>query len=462
MNIAVTTNSESHRLPVGFFVSVVRRILMITGSLQTKKGYYYVCINLKDLNGKRKVKWVSTGLPVDGTSKRKINGVYHEILAEYNAVVGTKSKACVYVKGNLCVSTVTVNRNDNSNKVIVARTVPEKEKLCREAKLPFPDYLMWYVYQNRKKLQSNTRSHYHQMINYRILDYFKDIRTCDVTAQTICDFNNEMLEEGLSPNTVLRYNALIGGGLSYAFKHNIIKENVMLKVEKPSAERYTGAQCYNSEELVQLFEASQYDPIFPIIFLTACYGLRRSEVLGLRWCSIDETNGRITIDHKVSVVNDYGKEVLECSDRMKTPKSRRELPLYPEVLDLLRLEKQKQYMNKKAWGKNYCKEYEDYIFVNEKGELIRPDYVSRHFEQILEKNNLKKIRFHDLRHSCATLLLQNNKSMKEVQEWLGHSNFGTTADIYSHVNFDQKIDCGNSIRESLGLRMNDSSIFNAS
>ena len=78
-------------------------------------------------------------------------------------------------------------------------------------------------------------------------------------------------------------------------------------------------------------------------------------------------------------------------------------------------------------------EYNDYICVNELGNIINPDYVTSCFGKIIKRNSLKKIRFHDLRHSCASLLLALGYSMKDIQEWLGHSNYQTTANLYSHV-----------------------------
>ena len=104
-----------------------------------------------------------------------------------------------------------------------------------------------------------------------------------------------------------------------------------------------------------------------------------------------------------------------------------------------------------TYDDEYDYSYSEYIFVNEKGKLFRPDYVSRHFEIVLKNNGLRKIRFHDLRHSCASMLVLQNKNMKEIQEWMGHANIATTADTYSHIAFEQKIECGNCIQEALGF-----------
>ena len=100
-------------------------------------------------------------------------------------------------------------------------------------------------------------------------------------------------------------------------------------------------------------------------------------------------------------------------------------------------EEQKEY--RRLCGRSYNKEYVDFVYVDELGDRVKPDYISSAFQYALKKHNLKKVRFHDLRHSCASLLLANGVSMKQIHEWLGHSDFGTTANIYAHLAFDSKL-----------------------
>ena len=100
--------------------------------------------------------------------------------------------------------------------------------------------------------------------------------------------------------------------------------------------------------------------------------------------------------------------------------------------------KEKQQSFKKAFGNSYSKKYLNYVFVKPDGNIVRPDYVTQHFSILLDKNNMRHIRFHDLRHSCASLLLAKNIPMKSIQEWLGHSNFSTTANLYAHLDSNSK------------------------
>ncbi len=112
-------------------------------------------------------------------------------------------------------------------------------------------------------------------------------------------------------------------------------------------------------------------------------------------------------------------------------------------------EKARQEEMKRVMRRAYSKKDEEYICVDALGKLIRPDYVTSHFTVILKQNDLKKIRFHDLRHSCASLLLANKVPMKMIQDWLGHSDMGTTANIYSHIDSESKKDSAKAIGDAL-------------
>lgn len=116
----------------------------------------------------------------------------------------------------------------------------------------------------------------------------------------------------------------------------------------------------------------------------------------------------------------------------------RSLPLLDDIADKLLELKEKQEAFKNAFGKTYNRKYLDYVFVNPQGRLICPDYISEHFSILLNKIGMKHIRFHDLRHSCASLLLAKGIPMKAIQEWLGHSNFSTTANLYAHLDVNSK------------------------
>ena len=103
-------------------------------------------------------------------------------------------------------------------------------------------------------------------------------------------------------------------------------------------------------------------------------------------------------------------------------------------------------------GRSYDNRYLDYICVDEMGTLTSPHYLSMAFQNLLKKNGLRHIRFHDLRHSCASMLLANGVSMKQIQEWMGHSDFSTTANIYAHLDFNSKLSSAQAMMNGLGMK----------
>ena len=105
----------------------------------------------------------------------------------------------------------------------------------------------------------------------------------------------------------------------------------------------------------------------------------------------------------------------------------------------LRELKKKQAENQRLCGSCYCQDYLDYIYLNELGERVKPNWLTTAFPAFLEKHGMRRIRFHDLRHSCASLLYANGVALKDIQEWLGHSDIGTTSNIYTHLDYSSKV-----------------------
>ena len=181
--------------------------------------------------------------------------------------------------------------------------------------------------------------------------------------------------------------------------------------------------------------------------------MRRSEVVGLKWSAIDFTNKSILINHTVTQITQNHSKKLLLKDKTKTKSSTRTLPLVPAVGSYLLELKEKQKQNQIICGNSYNKNYLDYICVDEAGNLLNPDYVSHAFTKLLKKNKLRLIRFHDLRHSCASLLLSEGINMKQIQVWLGHSNYNTTANIYTHLDTSSMNNPADIISNSLYLNI---------
>ena len=132
-------------------------------------------------------------------------------------------------------------------------------------------------------------------------------------------------------------------------------------------------------------------------------------------------------------------------DRTKTKSSCRTLPLIPACEQMLNKMKKEQELESEGLRQKLLHRLSYYIYVDPMGKRIRPDFLSQHFPDFLVAHQMKRIRFHDLRHSCASLLYANGVSLKEIQEWLGHSDISTTSNIYTHLDFSSKVSSANAI-----------------
>lgn len=393
---------------------------MITGSLQQKNGYYYAVLYIK-VDGKRKCKWIPTKLPVNGTSNRKAQKAFDDIRIEYER------------------EQEEIQRKEAELAELTKNTHPD-------ALLPFTDYIEKWLGSARPSLATTTYQSYSNMIKARILPYFQPLglELREVTPQHIEDFYQTILDDNCTTNTVIHYHSILRKAMQVAVKKDIIPKNPVDKVQRPKKNVFHG-NFYTEEEMMTLFDALSGDPLELCVKIAAYYGLRRSEVLGLRWDAIDLERKTISINHKVIEAEVDGKFIPVGEDVLKTKSSFRTLPLIPAVEKLLLEEKEKQEMFRRLFKKSYCRDYLDYICVDQTGHLLRPNYVTEHFAWLIQKYDLKKIRFHDLRHTCASLLLSNGISMKQIQIWLGHSTFATTADIYAHLDFTAQEESANAM-----------------
>lgn len=235
---------------------------------------------------------------------------------------------------------------------------------------------------------------------------------------------------GLSARSLRLHKNILYQALTEAVKSELIPANPCQYVELPPTVRYE-AKYYTAEQLHTLLSVIEKDPLAPMIAVTIIYGLRRSELLGLKWDSIDFDNGLVTIKHTVSKVT----SVVE-KDKTKNASSRRSFPLTDEARAIFLQAKADEAINRRLMGNGY--QQNDYVFKWPNGRPFSPDYVSRHFSILLKNNGLPHIRFHELRHSCASLLLNQGFTLKDVQEWMGHSDIKMTANIYGHLDIARK------------------------
>lgn len=243
---------------------------------------------------------------------------------------------------------------------------------------------------------------------------------------------------------------MIHQALKYAAKTDLILQNPVMKVDRPKKNDFQPT-FYDAKEMDQLFVIVKGTRLELSVLVAAFYGFRRGEVLGLKWDAIDFERGTIAVKRTVTSINLDGKSQDVEQDSAKTKSSLRTLPLVANFSEYFKEVKSAQETNKRICGNAYNYEYDGYIFVDEMGQRLKPNYLTDAFPKLLEKHGLRRMRFHDLRHSCASILLANGVPLKQIQEWLGHSDFSTTANIYAHLDYSSKISSAQAMTTGLAL-----------
>ena len=408
--------------------------------IREKSGLYYAVMVYTNVRGERKEKWFPTKLRVKG-NKTKAEAFSRMVLREFKIP-----------REDLCHHEVKEDVSIDESQPIEPQLLPAVldkitlSELSAEqvSNLLFADYMKMYLpltKKRKRRIEDTTYAGYCENVGYPIEPYFRKskVRLKDLTARDIQDFYDAQLER-VKSNTVIHYHAIIRLALCYARKMGYIKENPIEQVEKPEKNKFVGTY-YTSDEVNQLISLTKGTKLEIAVIFACFYGIRRSECVGLRWSAFDFENNIFHINHTVVLTSVNGKRTLVTKDAAKTDATIRSMPLSADIKKRLLEIKCMQENNKKRLKKNYNNQWTDYLMVTESGDLISPDYVTDAFRRLVKKNKMRHIRFHDLRHTCASLLLNKGKgkvTMKDIQEWLGHSDYKTTANIYAHLDLSSK------------------------
>ena len=331
---------------------------MVAGHLTLKNGKYYAVLNYKNAGGQRKTKWISLGLSEKG-NKRKAEAELARLRAEFE---------------------------------------PPKEAGDLSSDMLFADYLLEWLEIAKGRLAHATYGAYQGLLKSTIVPYFrkKKLTLRELEARHLQMFYSEMLRR-VTPNTVIHYHAVIHSALKYAVKTDMLIQNVADKVDRPRKNSFQPV-FLSADEMQKMFEALRGTKLELPVLVVAFYGLRRGEVCGLKWDAIDFERGTITIRHTVTSLQVDGKTKMYAQDSAKTKSSMRTLPLVGSFAEYFKEVKAAQEVNKKVCGNCYNYEYDGYVFVDELGDLMRPEYLTSYFPQYIQKHGCKRMRFHDLRH----------------------------------------------------------------
>ncbi|MDR2357982.1 MAG: site-specific integrase [Oscillospiraceae bacterium] len=374
--------------------------IKVSGHLEDVRGIYQMKLTWqKPEGGGRGRRSISTGLPAKGNKRRA-----EDMLRD----------ACQKQERELM-------------------SVPSTDSLL------FADFMEQWLEAVKPDIRVSTYGGYWYNVTRIICPHFraKKITLQGLTVDDINAFYTERLEY-VKASSVHRYHANIHRAMKYAVEKGMIEHSIMDKVKLPKAERFVG-KFLKQSEAVKLFDSVKGHRIELAVVMGAFYGLRRSEIVGLKWDAIDFDANTITIEHTVIETHIEGKKIIIADNTTKSKASHRTLPLVPPVRAMLLDLRSKQEANRKLCGGSYSTKYSQYIYVDTLGNRIVPNMLSKDFPTFMEEHGFSRMRLHDLRHSCASLLLASGVSLKQIQEWLGHSDFSITANTYAHLEFNSKL-----------------------
>lgn len=321
-----------------------------------------------------------------------------------------------------------------------------------DSNMNFLEYAkLWLKDYAEINIKPSTLYGYKSCLNAHILPRFKDYKLSDITVYELEKFYNDLRKtKSLNPDSngnhnllseaVVRHqHSLLCVMLNTAVKWDFINFNPCLKLTKPPTATRKEMKFYDEEELKKLFQHLEYENLTfkTAIYLLTLGGMRRGECLGLFWEHVDFEKKTITIKNNLLNIREKGVYL----DTPKTKKSKRTISLPDICFDLLKKLKAKQELEKEMFSNDWMDT--EFVFKDEYGNYYNPSRLSRQWVLFQKKHNLKHIRLHDLRHTCATYLLSHNVPIATVSKKLGHSNIYTTLDVYTHSVDSDDIEASN-------------------
>lgn len=319
----------------------------------------------------------------------------------------------------------------------------EKGTYFQIEKIIFEDYMKKYLESVKPQIKEKTYKLYEYVTRVHLLPTFGKMELSKIKPLHIQDFYNKSLES-LSGVTVRHFHNVLNMAFNQAIKWQIINFNPCNSVEKPKIKKRQ-LTVWNSEQLIAFLNKVKNMTIYLPVLLATSTGMREGEICGLKWNCVDLNNKIIYIENQLQMIN----KKLELVN-LKTFGSNRNITISDSIVNILKNIRVNQKENKDYFKENY--NTNDFVVCKEDGSPYNPEYISSNFRRVLYEykhdikinGEIKKlnlcdelqiplIRFHDLRHTHATLLLKANTNPKVVAERLGHSTVKMTLDTYSHV-----------------------------
>jgi integrase len=308
--------------------------------------------------------------------------------------------------------------------LVEALNALNNQSYVEPSNLTYKEFLQDWFKTKKNNIGVQTANVYEEYLKNRIIPSLGNFKLNKLKTIHIQNYVNELKEEGLASATIKKIFEIIRNSLEYAVDFNLIQTNVAKKVKLPKIEKKE-MSVWDIEDVKKFLEVAKQDQNYIAFHLAITTGMRQGEILGLRWKDIDFDKGVLYVRQTLSR---DGKTLLTGA---KTKSSLRTIRLSDNTLEALKEHKNKISKIKEELGDSY----QDYglVVCTRIGTPIYPRNLRRTLNRLIERAKVPKIRFHDLRHTHATLLLSQGVNVKVISERLGHSNIKITLDTYSHV-----------------------------
>ena len=289
----------------------------------------------------------------------------------------------------------------------------------------------------------NTYNCYRSVVLVHLIPALGHIKLQKLTAEQLQAFFAQKLQERLKPRMVALIHSVLSSALSNAAKWGLVGRNVAGLVSLPRVERYEG-QVLTVDQARQLLEVARGSRLDVLLLVALTTGMRKGELVALHWDDLDVETGVLQVRRNVTCMDGVGYVEHEP----KTKAGRRKIGLTDVVLEALKAHREKQQQARLKAGEKW--QEKGLIFANIYGGYLDADHMGAMFKKLLKKTDLPDVRFHDLRHSVATVLLAAKMDLKAVSELLGHSSVAITADIYQSVLSEQQREIVDKMRDLYG------------
>jgi integrase len=300
----------------------------------------------------------------------------------------------------------------------------------------------WLEDSARPRIKPRTYERFAELLRLHIAPELASVKLEKLSPGHVQRLLTHKRREGFAAQTVVSIRNLLRAALNQALRWGIVGRNVATLVDVPRIER-PPVSTLSADEARRFLEAAKGDRFEAVYTVGLALGLRRGELLGLQWDCVDLDNSRITIVRSLQRI--AGK--LQLTDT-KTPKSRRTVPLPQYAVRALRAHRTRQLEDRLAAGPEW--QERGLVFTNISGGPVEPVTLRRRFKRLLKAAGLSDARFHDLRHSAASLMLAQGVPLKTIQEILGHSSIAVTSGFYAHLGEQLKREAADAMDRVLG------------